>query len=441
MFERARRLCISLGLAVAAATAGLAGAAQAQIPFLEAPAAVPKYAAIVVDAKSGEVLYAKRADSPRYPASITKIMTLYLTFDALSTGRLKPDETIVISPHAAAQAPTKLGLAPGETLSVNDAMQALAIKSANDVAVALAEKLGGSESRFAAMMSLRAQELGMVNTRFVNASGLPDSRQISTARDIAILSRAVMRDYPQYYRLFSQQQFTFRGVTMNNHNGLLGKMPGVDGLKTGYTNASGYNLAVSAVRDNRRLIAVVMGGPSTAARDLNAEDLLLTGFDVMNRRDRGERITVAQNLFEPEPTGPIMRPSAEQGDGEQDGLKIVLASATPPPAQVSNFTIVEPRTTALRGTQSADRDDKPERKAAGRWIVQVGAFKSKSLAKKQLTLIDQRFKKAFGKADSRVAEDDGTYKAQFKGFSEDNARDVCRSLKAKKMACMVISPG
>lgn len=437
MLERARQMFASFGAAVSLVLAAAPQPALAQIPFLQQPTAQPKYAAIVVDAKSGEVLYAKRADSPRYPASITKIMTLYLTFDALSTGRLKLEDTVLISPRAAAQAPTKLGLAAGESLTVEEAMQALAIKSANDVAVALAERIGGSESRFAAMMTLRAQELGMVNTRFVNASGLPDSRQISTARDIAILSRAVMRDYPQYYRLFSQTQFTFRGVTMRNHNGLLGRMQGVDGLKTGYTNASGYNLAVSAVRDNRRLIAVVMGGPSTAARDLNAEDLLLTGFDVMTRRDRGERITVAQNLFEPEPTGPITRPSAEQGDGEQDGLKIVLASATPPPASTANFQIVEPKTTALRGAQEAV---KSARKPSGRWVVQVGAFKSKALAKKQLAFVEQRFK-AFAKADGRISEDDGTYKAQYRGFDEDDARGACKAMKAKKLSCMVISPG
>lgn len=437
MLERARQMFASFGVAVSLALAAAPQPALAQIPFLQQPTAQPKYAAIVVDAKSGEVLYAKRADSPRYPASITKIMTLYLTFDALSSGRLKLDDTVVISPRAAAQAPTKLGLAPGETLTVEEAMQALAIKSANDIAVALAERIGGSESRFAAMMTLRAQELGMANTRFVNASGLPDSRQISTARDIAILSRAVMRDHPQYYKLFSQTQFTFRGVTMRNHNGLLLRMQGVDGLKTGYTNASGYNLAVSAVRDNRRLIAVVMGGPSTAARDLNAEDLLLTGFDVMTRRERGERITVAQNLFEPEPTGPITRPSSEQGDGEQDGLKIVLASATPPPSVTSNFQIVEPRTTALRGAQEAA---KTTRKPAGRWVVQVGAFKSKALAKKQLAFVEQRFK-AFAKADSRITEDDGTYKAQYRGMDEDDARGACKAMKAKKLSCMVISPG
>jgi D-alanyl-D-alanine carboxypeptidase len=438
MLMPARRVMTAFGLALATALTPLAGAAQAQIPDIQL--AQPKYAAIVVDATSGEVLYAKRADSPRYPASITKIMTLYLAFDALSTGRMKLDDAVMISPHAAAQAPVKLGLRAGETLTVSEAMQAMAIKSANDIAVALAEKIGGNEARFATMMTLKAQELGMANSHFVNASGLPDSRQISTARDIAILSRAVMRDYPQYYGLFSQQTFTFRGQTWNNHNGLLGRMPGVDGLKTGFTNASGHNLAVSAVRDNHRLIAVVIGGPSNATRDLNAEDLLLTGFDVMTRRARGEKITVAQNLFEAEPTGRVTRSSIGQGDSEQDGDRIVLTSAAPP-RNVSKIDIVEPRTTALHVENKTEARKSDTQKAeTGRWVVQVGAFRSKDLANKQIKFVENRFGKQFDGAEGRVAELSGSYRAQFKGFDQDDAKDACEALKAKRLACMVVSP-
>jgi len=432
MLMPARRLMVSFGLAIVTALAPLAGPAQAQIPDIQL--AQPKYAAIVVDAGSGEVLYAKRADSPRYPASITKIMTLYLAFDALAAGRMKLDDPVMISPRAAAQAPVKLGLRPGESLTVSEAMQAMAIKSANDIAVALAEKIGGSEARFATMMTLKAQELGMANSHFVNASGLPDSRQISTARDIAILSRAVMRDYPQYYGIFSQQTFTFRGQTMNNHNGLLGRMPGVDGLKTGFTNASGHNLAVSAVRDSHRLIAVVIGGPSNATRDLNAEDLLLTGFDVMSRRARGEKITIAQNLFEAEPTGVVTR-AIGQGDSEQDGDRIVLTSAAPP-RNLSKLDIVEPRTTPLH----ADRKTEARKAETGQWVVQVGAFRSKTLANKQIKLVENRFGKQFDGAEGRVAELSGSYRAQFKGFDQDDAKDACQALKAKRLACMVVSP-
>jgi D-alanyl-D-alanine carboxypeptidase (penicillin-binding protein 5/6) len=435
MFERARRLIASCVIAAATAIAPVASTAQAQVPYLQLlPASQPKYAAVVVDAKTGEVLYAKRADSPRYPASITKVMTLYLAFEALAAGRLRLDDQIVVSPRAAAQAPTKLGLRAGETISVQDAILAMCTKSANDMAVAMAEKLGGSEARFAAMMTLRAHELGMRNTRFVNASGLPDSRQISTARDIAILSRAVMRDYPQYYGFFGAKNFTYRGVSMRNHNGMLNTMPGVDGIKTGYTNASGFNIAVSAVRDNRRLITVVLGAPSTAVRNENAEDLMLTGFDVMTRRDRGEKITIAQNLFEPEPSGPITRPSIAQGDGEQEGLQIVLASATAP-ASASRTKIVEPGKTALRGKKDDDK------KKGGKWVVQVGAFKSKSDAKEQITLVTKRFGKHFDARDGEIGgKVAGSYRARFSGYTEASARDACQALKAKRMACMVVKP-
>jgi D-alanyl-D-alanine carboxypeptidase (penicillin-binding protein 5/6) len=423
MFGHARHALASLGFAATALFASMAPQAQAQVPYLQLPASQPKYAAIVVDAHTGEVLYAKRADSPRYPASITKVMTLYLTFEALESGKLKLSDRVPISPRAAAQSPTKLGLRPGDSLTVEEAMYALALKSANDIAVAMAEKLGGTESRFAALMTLRAQELGMRNTRFVNASGLPDSRQITTARDLAILSRAVMRDYPQHYKLFNTQQYVFRGQTLRNHNRLLGRMPGVDGLKTGYTNASGFNLAASAVRDNRRLIAVVMGGPSTAVRDQNAQDLLLTGFDVAARRARGENITVAQNLFEPEPSGAVVRPSSEQGDGEQDELRIVLASATPP-ARIASAKAAQPS-------------------AKGKWVVQVGAFRSKSDAREQLSFVKSRFGKQFAGAEGFVADrEGGAYRSRFKGFaSEKTAKAACKAMKAKRLACMVVEPG
>ncbi len=420
MIQHARRLLLTLGLAAATALGPLAPAAQAQVPYQQLiPKNSTKYAAIVVDAKTGEVLYSKRADAARYPASITKVMTLYLTFEALAAGKVKLDDPVVFSPRAAAQAPTKLGVRAGGTITVSEAMQAMAIKSANDVAVAMAEKLGGTEQRFAALMTLRAQELGMRDTHFANASGLPDSRQLTTARDIAVLSRAVMRDYPQYYRLFSQTHFTFRGQTMRNHNGLLHRMPGVDGLKTGFTNASGFNLAVSAIRDNRRLIAVVLGGPTTAIRDKNAEGLLLTGFDVMTRRAHGEQITVAQNFFEaPAPAGAA---GSQAGQGDTEDLKIVLAS-TAPSMRASKIEIVEPS-------------------PKGKWAVQVGSFKAQSDARKQLTLTGDRFGSQFKAAKGVAQQDDGRYRARFTGFTEAAAKAACKAVKAKKQPCLVLPPG
>lgn len=424
MTQPARRLLLSVGLALSVALGGAALSAPAQA----SPSAwtqQPKYAAIVVDAKTGEVLYAKRADSPRYPASITKVMTLYLVMEQLASGKLKLDDRVTISPRAAAQSPTKLGLRPGDSLSVDDAMKALATKSANDIAVALAEHIGGTESRFAALMTLRAKELGMDSTHFANASGLPDSRQLTTARDLAILSRAVMRDYPQYYKLFSTRSFDFRGQSIRTHNRLLGRVPGVDGIKTGFTNASGYNIAVSGVQDGRRLITIVLGGPSGAARDNNAEDLMLTGFSVMRRRALGEQITVAQNLFEPEPSGPLTRPSVEQGDAEQDGLKIVLASATPQAARTA------PKPAKKKAEQPT---------AKGKWTVQVGAFKAKSDANTQLAHVKKRYGAPFTTAKGVATSAGGRWRAQFTGMSESNAKAACRELKAKKQPCLVIKP-
>ncbi len=348
MVMNARRFAASCALIlIAIFSLAFGRPASAQIPYVNMLFNEPRYAAILVDANTGEVLYAKNADSPRYPASITKIMTLYLTFEALASGKLSLSDTVTVSAHAAAQAPTKLGLPVGHTITVDEAIRAIALKSANDMAVALAEKLGGSEARFTTLMTLRAQELGMTNSHFVNASGLPDSRQLSSARDIAILSRSIMRDFPQYYSYFGQRTFTYRGEVIKNHNHLLDSMPGVDGLKTGYTYASGFNLAASAVQEGRRLIAVVMGGSSTATRDNNVQDLLQTGFDVMRRRAHGETVTVAQNLFEPEAAGPVLRPSSEQGDADQAGLKIIVGdgSSERPPAFVRSSDV---RSCAIR---------------------------------------------------------------------------------------------
>jgi D-alanyl-D-alanine carboxypeptidase len=425
MIKHARRLFVSLGLAAATLLAATPPAAQAQIPYFRnlLAATQTRYAAIVVDAKSGEVLYDRHSDAPRYPASITKVMTLYLTFEALASGKLHLDDRVVFSPHAAAQAPTKLGVRPGDSISVSEAIQGMAILSANDAAVAMAEKLGGSESRFAALMTLRAQELGMQNTHFANANGLPDSRNLSTARDIAIMSRAAMRDYPQYYHYFSQQAFTFRGRYVQNHNHLLAGMPGVDGLKTGFTNASGFNIAISGVRDGRRLIVVVLGGPTRVSRDQNAEDLLLTGFNVMKRRDMGEKLTIAQNLFEPEPSGPVVRPPSEQGDGDQDSLKIVLTSAPPPRGKVQ--------------IQSHDRHAKARAEA---WAVQVGEFRNHTDARRQIALVKRKFSDHFDSAQGEAERQGRRYKAVFTGFSESEAKGACHALKARRLACLVVSP-
>ncbi len=444
MYQPARRLFAAFGLGLtvlSGATALPASVAQAA-PWATTDS---KYAAIVMDASNGEVLYAKNPDAQRYPASITKIMTLYLAFEALSSGRLKLDDQVPVSLHAASMAPSKLGVRPGQSVTVDEAMRAIAVKSANDMAVALAEKIGGSEAKFTALMTLRAQELGMNNTRYVNACGLPDARQITTARDIAILSRSVMRDYPQYYGYFSVKSFTFHGQTMTNHNGLLDKMPGVDGLKTGFINASGFNLSASAVRENHRLIAVVMGGNTSSGRDHHVEDLLDTGFTVLHRRAAGERITVAENLFEPgaapqqgaePPTGKIIL-----SDTEVASLRAAANPVRKPDVQTASTPIAAPPAARLIRVKSDDDNGRRGHKAQGDWRLQVGSYKLKSQAQAQLASISHRYGETVEGARGAVEEGGRrSFNVRFTGFSAASAKDACHLMKAHGQACVALPP-
>ncbi len=299
---------------------GLCGAVAAAAPATASSLyTVPKYAAMLMNAQTGEVLYARQADAPRFPASITKVLTLYLAFEQLAKGTMRGDEPIIISRHAAMQAPSKLGLRPGASITLKTAIDVIATKSANDIAVALAEHIAGSETAFAAQMTATAKRLGMMSSQFVNATGLPDARQLTTARDIATLSRAVVRDFPQFYKVFSQVAVDYEGRTIANHNHLLTTLPGVDGIKTGFTSAAGFTLAASKSENGTRLIAVVLGGPSRLARDGNVTNLLDTGFHVMEARAHGQTTTVAADLAEPE----------DLNDGTMAGLSETAVADTP----------------------------------------------------------------------------------------------------------------
>jgi len=240
-----------------------------------------RYSAIVLDAGSGSVLYAASADQPRYPASLTKLMTIYMLFEALRDRRVFLDELMPVSGYAASVEPSKLGLLPGTRITVEQALLGLVTKSANDAAVALGELLAGDEDRFAQMMTLRARALGMAHTTFRNASGLPDPDQVTTAQDMAILARHLIQDFPQEYGYFSTPGFVFQGRMVLNHDRMLDTFPGADGLKTGYTAAAGHNLVTSAVRGGVRLIGVVLGAGSTFERDQDMTAMLTSGFDRM----------------------------------------------------------------------------------------------------------------------------------------------------------------
>ena len=251
-----------------------AGPDPAALAYAAATERDPRYAGIVVDAGSGAVLYAENAEARRHPASLTKMMTLYLLFEALDSGRLAMDTALPVSAAAAHQPASKLGLAAGSTIRVEDAVLAVCVRSSNDVAVVMAEALAGSEAAFAARMNAKARALGLSSTHFKNATGLPDPGQVTSARDMAVLALALQRDFPARYRLFSTRQFSYGGRQYRTTNELLGKVPGLDGIKTGYIRASGYNLAASVRRGGRRIVVVVMGGPSGAARNAQVTALI-----------------------------------------------------------------------------------------------------------------------------------------------------------------------
>ena len=265
----------------------------------------PAFSALVVDANSGRTLYSADENGLRHPASITKVMTLYLLFEKLDSGAMTLRTPIPISEHAASQEPSKLGLAPGDTISVDDAIKAVVTRSANDIAVAIAEAVGQSESNFADMMTRKAHALGMSNTVYVNASGLPNDAQITTAHDLTILGRSLEERFPRYFRYFATTQFDFDGEIIGSHNHLLGRVDGVDGIKTGYTRASGFNLLTSVHRDGRSLLAVVMGGRSAAGRDRIMANLIADHIAEASTAHTATAVADASPA-EPEPVEPAV---------------------------------------------------------------------------------------------------------------------------------------
>jgi len=287
----------------------------------------PPYADIVVDDKSGLVLHEVSADEPRHPASLTKIMTLYLLFEQLEAGKLSLDTELPISTRAALQNPTKLGLKPNQTIKVEDAIKGLVTKSANDAAVVVAEAIGGSEEDFAKLMTAKAGALGMLGTTYVNASGLPAEAQITTARDQAILGRAVQHRFPVYYQYFATPSFRYKGAEMRNHNNLLGQVKGVDGIKTGYTEASGYNLTSSVRRDEKHIVAVVLGGTSNGARDARMRQLIEAHI-LQASTQRTAPIMVEANGQDG-----AHQDGAHQDNARPDGANVVAVSPATPNAE------------------------------------------------------------------------------------------------------------
>jgi len=336
---------------------GMFGFVAALFTISGGPSHAAPYADIVVDANSGTVLHSTNPDAQRHPASLTKIMTLYLLFEQLEAGKLKLDSPLQVSKEAAGQMPTKLGLKPGSTLAVEDAIKGMVTRSANDAAVVVAEAIAGDEDAFAKLMTRKAQALGMSRTIYKNASGLPDSGQITTARDQSTLGRAVQERFPRYYKYFSIRTFVFRGQSIGNHNNLLGRVEGVDGIKTGYVNASGFNLVTSVHRGNRYLVAVVMGGSSAGSRDAKMRDLI---------SDKIAQASVKR-------TAPMVAEGSPPPEARPEPKAVAKVETAPEPKVAAKVEAKpEPKVAAkteAAKTEAAKTEAKPEPKAEARFAV------------------------------------------------------------------------
>ncbi len=348
-----RRFVRTLG--VAAVGAGL----LVQLPVAGAEAN-PRYAAFVIDANNGKVLFNRYGDETRHPASLTKMMTLYMMFEALETGRAQLSTAMNVSAHASSRPPSKLGLRTGSTITVEEAMYALVTRSANDAAAVIGEFLAGTEENFGRVMTQKARTLGMNGTTFRNASGLPNPQQVTTARDMATLGIALREHFPQYYKIFNTRSYTFRGQTIGNHNRVLGRVQGTDGIKTGYINASGFNLVSSVVRGNKKLVAVVLGGRTGRSRDDHMVELLQR-FIPQASEGRG---------------GPLVASWSPSRVASNAVAAASIPTSVPVPTRRSNPAEIDTRVAAAYGTNAASAVDEALRSPEGRTIIGRDALRA-----------------------------------------------------------------
>jgi D-alanyl-D-alanine carboxypeptidase len=445
-----------------------------------------QFSAIAVDARTGKILFSSDIDGQRHPASLTKVMTLYVLFQDLKSGRLKLTSDFKVSSRAASMQPSKLGLKPGSTIAVEDAIKALVTRSANDVATTIGENLEGTEANFAARMTRTARAIGMSKTTFKNASGLPNPAQVTTARDFATLSLRIQRDFPEYYPYFRISSFNYGKQTIRTHNRLLGRFQGTDGIKTGYIRASGFNLTTSAKRGNKRIVGVVMGGTSGGARDKYMMKMLEKAFP---KCVDGEMIAMAAGTSEgasvPETKIAVVLPK-EKPVADKKGLdkKIEVASIAdePVPAEETNFEklmsgsddISAPDTKVLEAKiaeTAVDSTEKPneaaepapaklpfevkkevkppaEKKVVANvessWNIQIGAYPKKEAARLKLKeILASRYKFLSGKQAITVEVKKGTktvYRARFSGFTQKTAKAACAQLSKKGLTCLAFSP-
>ncbi|MGB0498002.1 MAG: D-alanyl-D-alanine carboxypeptidase family protein [Rubricella sp.] len=415
--------------------------AALSILALALPAAAVPYAAIVIDARDGDVLHSRNADARLHPASLTKMMTLYVAFEAIENGEIALDDIVRVSRNAASEPPSRLGLRSGQRISLRYLIRAAAIRSANDAATAIAEAISGSERAFAERMTQTARRMGMTNTTFRNAHGLTQQGHLSSARDMAILSRHIVYDYPQYYNVFGATSRHAGIATVRNTNRrLLNSYRGADGIKTGYTRAAGYNLSASAQRGQERIIAVVFGGRSSDWRYHRIVELLDMGFDrapsrtafvAPEMRDVGAVMT----SFRPRPRGQADAPSTLVAAAQAVGNAIVpAANAALPPTEV------------LAGNSAAPRISAPPRPrtVGGVWAVQLGAYRQERTAEEILREVAMSQIEPLSNSLRQVQPTEvsglSLYEARFTGLTEMQAVRTCATLQEQNRICRLVAP-
>lgn len=397
------------------------------------------YADIVIDAETGRILHATNPDSLRHPASLTKMMTLYLTFQALESGRLKLNQYFTVSSNAAEQSPSKLGLRPGQRIRVEDAILGLVTVSANDAAVVVAENLGGSEEAFGQMMTQQAHALGMNHSHFDNPSGLPDPDQITTARDMAVLGHALIYHFPQFYPYFSHDSFTYAGLNHHNHNHLMDRYDGMDGIKTGYIRASGFNLVASAKRDGTRLIGVVFGGHSAVTRDNQMAALLDDAFDSIHQ----EKFPSSTQTVNLKPA-----PDFAQGDSNDDNdsspqntsASIKTVAAAKPAIAKANAV---PQKTIVASVRPVGPP--PEIISGGnKWGIQIGAYGDPEVGRAALSSVASSLPRLLGDGDPVIQKvSSGTvtlFRARLMSLDQKSAQAACDYLNQHGQSCLTVGP-
>lgn len=423
------------------AASAIFAALLVSIALISNAEANPKYAAFVIDANNGKVLFSRYADSPRYPASLTKMMTLYMVFEALEQGKISKDTRITFSRHAASMQPTKLGVPAGKSISVETAIYSLVTKSANDAAAAIGEHLGGTESNFAKMMTAKARAIGMSKTTFRNASGLPNSRQVTTARDMATLGIALQEHFPRQFKYFDTPSFKYGRTTMRNHNRLLGRVSGVDGIKTGYTRASGFNLVTSLNKDGRSIVGVVMGGRTGSSRDAHMQEILSANLAKGSKRKRG--MLVARNGQTNFVGGGIAVAHMDIGAIPLPGRPLrrsdigtpVMATAAAP--AVTAYA-AEP---APRPSAPLDQIRTASTPARSGWVIQIASLPSQGEAVDYLRTAQSRAGNVLDSYAPFVEEFEKGgivyHRARFSGFgSKSDAWGACEALKKFNYACL-----